>query len=53
MSKKKKIFTIDDAIKVIITPWDKGFSCGILFGKNAKEFSANFYWDKVVKKYLK
>ena len=36
MSKKKKIFTIDDAIKVIITPWDKGFSCGILFGKNAK-----------------
>jgi len=25
----------------------------IKYGKNAKEFSENFYWDKVVKKYLK
>ena len=25
----------------------------IKYGKNAKEFSENFYWNKVVKKYLK
>ena len=25
----------------------------IEFGKNAKENSKNFYWDKIVKKYLK
>ena len=26
----KKTFDIINAIKVIVTPWDKGFSCGIV-----------------------
>ena len=32
----KKTFDIINAIKVIITPWDKGFSCGILMDSKTK-----------------
>ena len=32
----KKLFDIINAIKVIVTPWDKGFSCGILMDSKTK-----------------
>ena len=32
----KKIFDIINAIKVIVTPWDKGFSCGIVMDSKTK-----------------
>ena len=32
----KKTFDIINDIKVIITPWDKGFSCGILMDSKTK-----------------
>ena len=32
----KKIFDIINAIKVIVTPWDRGFSCGILMDSKTK-----------------
>ena len=32
----KKTFDIINAIKVIVTPWDKGFSCGILMDSKTK-----------------
>ena len=30
----KKKPTISNSIKVIVTPWDKGFTCGILDEQN-------------------
>ena len=32
----KKLFDIINAIKVIVTPWDKGFSCGIVMDSKTK-----------------
>ena len=32
----KKKFDIINAIKVIVTPWDRGFSCGILMDSKTK-----------------
>ena len=32
----KKTFDIINAIKVIVTPWDKGFSCGIVMDSKTK-----------------
>ena len=30
----KKVPSILNSIKVIVTPWDKGFTCGIINGQN-------------------
>ena len=32
----KKTFDIINAIKVIVTPWDKGFTCGIIMDSKTK-----------------
>lgn len=36
MKKKKPKISFKDSIKVLITPWDKGFTCGITMDSNAK-----------------
>ena len=35
MNKKEKLNAIN-SVKVIITPWEKGFSCGIIMDSNSK-----------------
>ena len=35
MTKKEKLNLIN-SVKVIITPWEKGFSCGIIMDSNSK-----------------
>lgn len=32
---KNKKFDIENGLKVLVTPWDKGFSCGILMDTKA------------------
>ena len=33
--KKKKEVDIANSIKVLVTPWDKGFTCGIVMDSKA------------------
>ena len=35
MARKKK-FDVTNSIKVLVTPWDKGFTCGIVMDSKAK-----------------
>ena len=32
---RKKKFDAENAIKVLVTPWDKGFTCGIVMDSKA------------------
>ena len=36
MSEKDKKFDVLNSIKVLISPWDKGFTCGIVMDSKAK-----------------
>ena len=36
MDEKKDKFDFLNSIKVLITPWDKGFSCGIILDSRSK-----------------
>jgi len=35
MTKKKKI-DVSNSIKVLVTPWEKGFTCGIVMDNKAE-----------------
>ena len=36
MSEKDKKFDLLNSIKVLISPWEKGFTCGIVMDSKAK-----------------
>ena len=42
MSEKDKKFDILNSIKVLISPWDKGFTCGIVMDSKAKMATAQY-----------
>ena len=42
MSEKDKKFDVLNSIKVLISPWDKGFTCGIVMDSKAKMATAQY-----------